>query len=96
MITIDYIVCPEHIEEKLEWKHHVTVSEARQVLLNTPRIRFAEKGYIVGNNVYAAFGQTHAGRHLSVFFVYKPETKTAIIISARDMSKKERKTYGKK
>jgi len=48
------------------------------------------------NDVYAGFGQTFGGRYLSVFFVYKPETKTAIIISARDMSKKERKTYGRK
>jgi len=44
----------------------------------------------------SGFGQTFGGRYLSVFFVYKPETKTAIIISARDMSKKERKTYGRK
>lgn len=45
-MNIEYIVCPEHIEEKIESKHHVTVLEARQVLLKKPRIRFAEKGYI--------------------------------------------------
>jgi uncharacterized DUF497 family protein len=33
---------------------------------------------------------------LAVFFVYKPTTKTAIIISARDMSARERKPYGQK
>jgi uncharacterized DUF497 family protein len=59
-------------------------------------MRFAEKGYTEGNDVYAAFGQTFGGRYLAIFFVYKPETHTAIIISARDMSKKERKSYGKK
>ncbi len=38
-MRIDYIICPENIEEKLETKHHVTVIEARQVLLKKPRIR---------------------------------------------------------
>jgi len=95
-MKIDYVVCPVSIEEKLESKHNVTVQEARQVLLHKPRIRFAEKGYTKGNDVYGAFGQTFSGRYLAVFFVYKPETATTIIISARDMSKKERKTYGRK
>ena len=95
-MKIDFIVCPENIEEKLETKHNVTVREARQVLLQDPRIRFAEKGYTKGNDVYGALGQTFAGRYLAVFFVYKPEMATAIIISARDMSKKERKSYAKK
>jgi len=95
-MKIDFIFCPDGIEEKLETKHKVTVREARQVLLQEPRIRFAEKGYTKGNDVYGAFGQTFAGRYLAVFLVYKPEIATAIIISARDMSKKERKSYGKK
>ena len=95
-MQIDYIVCPEKIEDKLESTHQVTVREARQVLLSKHRIRFAEKGYTAGNDVYVAFGQTFGGRYLSVFFVYKPDTKTAIIISARDMSKKEKKSYGRK
>jgi len=95
-MKIDYIVCPENIEDKLESKHNVKVLETRQVLFSNPRIRFAEKGHTKGNDVYVAFGRTFAGRYLSVFFVYKPATATAIIISARDMSAKERKTYGRK
>lgn len=95
-MNVDYIVCPENIEDKLETKHHLTVQETREVLLGKPRIRFAEKGHIPGNDVYGAFGRTLAGRYVAVFFVYKPDTATAIIISARDMSLKERKTYGKK
>ena len=79
-MKIDYIVCPGNIEEKLESKHHITAREARQVLLHKPRIRFAERGYTKGNDVYGAFGQTFSGRYLAVFFVYKPETATAIII----------------
>jgi uncharacterized protein len=95
-MQIESIVCPDHIEEKLESKHNVTCHEARQVLFNKPRFRFAEKGHTEGEDVYAAFEQTFGGRYLSVFFIYKPTTKTAIIISARDMSDKERKAYGRK
>ncbi|GAB4491420.1 MAG: hypothetical protein OHK0031_14590 [Anaerolineales bacterium] len=95
-MQIDYIVCPEIIEEKLARKHHVTVREARQALLNNPRIRFAEKGYLTGEDVYAAFGQTFGGRYLAIFFVFKAVEHTALIISARDMSQKERKSYGRK
>jgi len=95
-MRIDFIVCPERIEEKLRAKHHVTCREARQVLLSQPRIRFAEKGHTEGEDVYAAFGQTFGGRYLAVFFIYKPAAKTAMIISARDMSDKERKAYGRK
>jgi len=95
-MRIDFITCPGEIIEKLARKHNVSEQEARQVLLNNPRIRFAENGYIEGENVYAAFGQTFGNRYLSVFFVYKPDNKTAIIISAREMSQKERKAYGRK
>jgi uncharacterized DUF497 family protein len=37
-------------------------------------------------------GQTDAGRGLAVFFIYKSGGK-ALIISARDMSDRERKNY---
>jgi uncharacterized protein len=93
---IDRVVCPETIEEKLEVKHHVTMREVRQVLDANPRIRFAEKGNVEGDDVYVAFGQTFGGRYLSIFFVYKRATATAIIISARDMTHKEQRAYGRK
>lgn len=95
-MEIDVVYCPETIEDKLLAKHAVTMREVRQVLLGKPRIRFAEKGHREGEDVYAAFGQTYGGRYLSVFFVYKPESATAIVVSARDMTEEERKTYGRK
>jgi hypothetical protein len=55
-VQIEYIICPVEIEDKLASKHGVTLREARQALLNQPRIRFAEKGHTDGNDVYAAFG----------------------------------------
>ena len=95
-MQIENIVCSERTEVKLESKHHVTLREARQIFFSEPRIRFAENGHTPGEDVYVAFGQTLGGRYLSVFFIYKPARKTAVIISARDMSSKERKAYGRK
>jgi uncharacterized DUF497 family protein len=95
-MQIDTIICPESIEEKLARKHHVSMREMRQALLNNPHFRFAEKGHSQGEDVYAAFSQTFGGRYLAIFFVFKPSENTAIIISARDMSQKERKSYGRK
>jgi uncharacterized protein len=95
-VRIENIVCSQRTEIKLESKHGVTLREARQIFFSRPRMRFVENGHTQGEDVYAAFGQTIGGRYLSVFFIYKPARKTAIIISARDMSDKERKAYGRK
>jgi uncharacterized DUF497 family protein len=89
------VVCPEQIEAKLESKHGVRCQEAREVLVGGPRIRFAERGHREGEDVYVAFGRTFSGRYLAVFFIYKPGDKTAVVISARDMTDRERKTYGR-
>jgi uncharacterized DUF497 family protein len=95
-MNIKLIICTESIEDKLASKHQVMVAEARQILLNQSRIRFAEKGHVSGEDVYAAFGQTYGGRYLVVFFVYKPSNDVAIIISARAMTPAERRQYGRK
>jgi uncharacterized protein len=95
-MNIDKIIVPVGIQDKLISKHQVRVDEVRQVLLNLPRIRFAEKGNIPGEDVYAATGQTFGGRYLIVFFVFKPTLKTAVVISGRDMTPKERNQYGRK
>ena len=67
---------------------------AREILNNQPHFRFIEKGHRLGENVYTAMGQTDSGRYLVIFFVYKMD-KRALILSARDMTKSERKLYGK-
>lgn len=63
-----------------------------EVLFAKPMFRKVQKGHIPGENVYAALGQTVAGRYLAVFFVYKT-TKEALIISAREMDTGERRFY---
>ncbi len=42
--------------------------------------------------IYAALGQTEVGRYLVIFFIYK-STREALILSVRDMNKKERRQY---
>jgi len=82
-------------EDKLESKHGVRESEAREVFRSEPRIRFVERGKYRGEDVYAAYGQTESGRYLAVFFIYKL-SRVALVLSARDMDGKERKRYGRK
>lgn len=92
---IEAIVIPRDIEDKLEWKHNVTRREVEQVLTTTPKFRFAEKGHVQGENLYRAIGQTDGGRYLVVLFILKADH-TALVISARDLTEKERKQYARK
>ena len=94
-MRIEGTVWLRDIVNKLAIKHHVETYEVEQVLNGKPKFRFVEKGERKGENVYMALGQTNAGRYLTVHFIYK-KTKEALILSARDMARKERKQYGKK
>jgi hypothetical protein len=80
--------------EKLWRKHRVTTDEVEQVFANHPRIQFIELGDVEDEDLYRALGQTDAGRYLAVFFIYKGAS-TGLVISARDMSPREKKSYGK-
>jgi len=96
-LIIKGIIWFDYIVEKLEHKHHVSAVEVEEFFnnQNQPKIRKLKKGNIKGEDVYAALGQTEAGRFLRVFFILKKSSQ-ALIISARDMDKKELKSYGKK
>ena len=93
LFEITRIVWLEDVVEKLRWKHNVQEHEVIEVLENRPRFRRKEAGHVPGEDVYAAFGKTDAGRLLSVFFFYTRD-KRAIIVSARDMTEKEATRYG--
>ena len=94
MYIADMIWLP-HILDKLLWKHHVSPQEAEEVLFNAPLYRKVQKGHVPGEDLYAALGQTEAGRYLVIFFIYKP-TYEALILSARDMDEKERRQYARR
>jgi hypothetical protein len=78
--------------EKIERKHGVGIEEVEQTFANRSRIHRIEKGDVEGEDLYRLLGQTDAGRYLAVFFIYKSGGK-ALIISARDMSDRERNNY---
>jgi len=94
MYVADIIWLP-HILDKLVWKHHVSPEEVEEVLFDTPLYRKVQKGHVPGEDLYAALGQTEAGRYLIIFFIYKP-TREALILSARDMDEKERRQYARR
>jgi uncharacterized DUF497 family protein len=94
-MNIEGIIWLRSIVDKLAFKHHVETYEVEEALTREPKFRFVEKGEREGENVYMALAQTEAGRYLTVLFIYK-RSKEALILSARDMAKKERKLYGRK
>ena len=83
------------IIDKLNDKHNISVDEVEELFEFAPRFRKVEKGLINSEDLYAAFGRTGSGRKVIVFFIYKQDHK-ALIISARDMTKKEWQLYDKK
>lgn len=91
-MKIDEIIWLQKVVDKLETKHHIFQEEVEQVFANNPQYRFLEKGKVEGEHVYS---DTDIGRYVTVIFILKFKN-CALIISARDMDKKERKQYGKK
>lgn len=89
------VIWLEEIVDKLAWKHNVTTEEVEDALELAFRFRRLERGHYAEEDLFAAFGQSDAGRYLTVFFIYK-STNEALIISARDMTKFERRTYGRR
>ncbi len=94
-MKISGIIWLRDIVDKLIWKHNVSTDEVGEVFHNSPRYRFMEAGDVENENLYAALGRTDSGRYLIVFYIHK-STGEALVISARDMTQKEKKSYGKK
>lgn len=94
MIYVRQVIITELVEEKLWAKHHVMASEAYEMFDARPHIEWREKGKVIAKeDVYTAWGCSEAGRYLIVFFIYKPSFQEAPILSARDMTKTERRFY---
>ena len=74
------------------WEEHaVTGSECEQIFFNNPQIVAPDLKHSGKEDRYFVLGQTDTGRLLYVVFMVR---KTLVrIISARDMSRKERKAY---
>lgn len=85
----------EDVVDKLAWKHALRAREVIEMFDNRPHIERIERGHRPGEDLYLALGRSDAGRYLTVFFVYKQDGR-ALIVTARDMTQKERRRYGKR
>lgn len=61
------IIWKAQFVEKLAAKHGASVEEAEEVLRSKPRIRKVGRGHVKSEHVYAAYGQSAAGRYLWSF-----------------------------
>ncbi len=100
-MQIDNLRWDDLIIDKLSAKHNVEVWEVEDIFRNTPKFRFQARGHRTGEDLYSASGRTDDGRYLVVYFIYKPPhenrpLREGLIVSARDMTKQERKQYDRK
>ena len=72
-------------------KHGVSASECEQVFFNRPMIAGLDKQRSGRESRYHSLGITDTGRRLFIFFTVR--SKLIRVISARDMSRKERKVF---
>ena len=80
---------------KNEKKHDVSQAEAEQIFFNEPLLTLADVGHGVTETRIHALGRTDDDRLLHVTFTLRGEKTKIRVISARDMSRKERRIYGK-
>ena len=76
------------------WRHHdVRQAEAEQVLLNRPLVFASDVKHARAEPRYFTLGRTDSGRELAIVFTTRG--RRVRIISARPMSRAERRAYGK-
>jgi uncharacterized DUF497 family protein len=74
-------------------KHGVNQAETEQVFLNEPLLLAEDALHSRSEARFHALGQTDAGRLLHVTFTLRGGGTKVRVISARDMSRKERTRY---
>ncbi len=73
-------------------RHEVSQAEAEQVFFNRPLMVAADPAHSTHEARQFALGRTDGGRFLMVVFTLRPPLLR--VISARPMSRRERKIYG--
>ena len=72
-------------------RHRVSASECEQLFFNRPLIAMPDPMHSISESGFYALGQSDDGRRL--FVVFTVRNQLIRVISARDMSPKERKAY---
>jgi uncharacterized protein len=75
-------------------KHGVTPPECEEIFFNAPLVVGDDEGHSTEENRYFALGRTDSDRLL--FIVYTVRRDRIRVISARDMSRKERAVYNER
>lgn len=81
----------EHNRDKNWLKHRVSVTECEEVFFNLPLLLASDTGHSQQEPRYYVLGNAASGRRL--FIVFTVRQKKIRVISARDMSRKEREIY---
>jgi uncharacterized DUF497 family protein len=74
-------------------KHAVSQAEAEQLFFNAPLVVAEDADHSVQEARFHALGVTDTGRRLHVTFTLRVDSTLIRVISARDMSRKERVRY---
>jgi len=72
-------------------KHGVSVAECEQVFFNRPLLAQPDEGHSDSETRYYVLGQSDTGR--KIFVVFTIRDSKIRVISARNMSRKERRSY---
>jgi uncharacterized DUF497 family protein len=72
-------------------RHRVMPTECEELFFNRPLVVNSDEKHSTGENRFYALGQTDSGRLLFVVFTVRGAL--IRVISARDMSRKERRMY---
>ena len=82
-------------ERKNVEAHQVSQTDAEELFYNQPLIVSADEGHSTQEPRWHALGVADSGRKLHVAFTLRHNNTKIRTISARDMSRKERKIYEK-
>jgi uncharacterized DUF497 family protein len=77
--------------DKNKRKHEVTDGECEEIFFNTPLVILDDPKHSSTEQRFAAFGKSNAKRKLVVVFTMR--AKLIRVISARDMSRREKEFY---
>lgn len=78
---------------KSQKKHSVSQAEAEQVFFNDPLLLLSDEKHSNDEVRYHAYGKTNDDRRLHISFTLRSSDTLIRVISARDMSRKERLIY---
>jgi|SRR5271166_1011603 len=80
-------------ERKSAVKHGVSQSEAEQAFFNQPLLVLQDERHRADEPRFHALGRTEAGQRLHITFTLREDATLLRVVSARDMSVKERAIY---